>query len=335
MNQITCQVFYKPDKSGGVSGLTTLTLNEFSEDPLEWPEWLGIFDDNIHQKQISNTENMHYLKTSVTGQAEAAKLGLGWSSQLYDHAWGLLCEKYGWWDVIVNAQIKEIHTHPPIWHDDSTSIVKFAKVVTNVGNTLTQLRYTSDSEAEARPSSTTRKVSSQLREQWLQCVEDRWLLRGNLIVFKDWFTSKVVTHENMLAHTNHLTQKIQSSDKPTTISLASNGDESSNTKNFSSRIDDTHFRFVKISNQIKVNDRPELVQKTRLCFNFSRRGHLSMDCKRRKLSLPNSRMWHNKFLQSDFLQKEIINNVSDATTALATIIAQRRLTVVRTKLTKS
>ena len=246
MNQITCQVFYKPEKSGGASGLPTLNLTEFSEDPLEWPERLGLFDDNVHQKQISDTENMQYLMTSVTGQTEAARSGLGCSSQSYDHAWGLLCEKYGWWDVTVNAQIEEIHTHPPTWH------VKFAKVVTNVGNTLTQLRYTSDSEAEARPSSTTRKVSSQLREQWLQYVEERWILRGNLTVFRDWFTSKVVTHENLLAQTNHLTEKIQSRDKPTTIILASNGDESSNTKNLRSRIDNNLFRFVKISNQWKL-----------------------------------------------------------------------------------
>ena len=119
---------------------------------------------------------------------------MGFSSQSYYHAWDILCEKYGRSDVIVNAQFKKTYAHPPIRHDDSTSIVKFANVVTNVVNILTQLGYTADLEAEAGLSSATRKLSPQLREQWLQYMQDRRLLRGNLIVFKQWLASKAVTH---------------------------------------------------------------------------------------------------------------------------------------------
>ena len=127
---------------------------------------------------------MQCLKTSLTGQAKAAISGMGFRSQSYYHAWDILCEKYGRSDVIVNAQFKKIHTHPPIRHDDSASIIKFANVVTNVVNTLTQLGYTSDIDAEAGLSSTMRKLSPQLREQWLQYMQDRRLQRGNPIIFK-------------------------------------------------------------------------------------------------------------------------------------------------------
>ena len=138
---------------------------------------------------------MQYLKTSLTGQAKAAISGMGFSSQSYYHAWDILCEKYGRSDVIVKAQFKKIHTHLPFWHDHSTSIFKFANVVTIVVNTLTQRGHTSDLEAEAGLSSTTRKLSSQLREQWLQYMQDRRLLRGNLIIFKEWLATKAVIHE--------------------------------------------------------------------------------------------------------------------------------------------
>ena len=121
----------------------------FQETPLEWPEWSGLFDVAVHQKTISDTEKMQYLKTSLTGQAKAAILVMGFSTQSFYHAWDILCEKYGRSHVIVNAQFKKINTHPPIRHDDSTSIVKFANVVKNEANTLTQLGYTSDLEAEA------------------------------------------------------------------------------------------------------------------------------------------------------------------------------------------
>ena len=202
MNHTTPQVIYQPVPSSGASGLSKLKLTEFSGDPLEWPEWSGLFEVVVHQKPISDTVKMQYLKTSRTGQAKAAISGMEFSSQSYYHAWDILCEKYGRSDFIVNAQFKKIHAHPPVRHDDSTSIVKFAIVVTNVVNTLTQLGYTSDLESEGGLSSTTRKLSPQLREQWLQYMQDRQLLRGNLIVFKEWLASKAAIHENLLAQTS-------------------------------------------------------------------------------------------------------------------------------------
>ena len=191
MNHTTPQVIYQPVPSSGASGLPKLKLTEFSGDPLEWPEWSGLFDVVVHQKPISDTEKMQYIKTSLTGQTKAAISGMGFSSQSYFHAWDIICEKYGRSDFIVNAQFKKIHIHPPVRHDDSTSIVEFANVVTNVVNTLTQLEYTSDLESEGGLSSTTRKLSPQLREQWLQYMQDRRLLRGNLIIFKSGLPSKL------------------------------------------------------------------------------------------------------------------------------------------------
>ena len=80
MNQTTPQVIYQPVPSSGASGLPKLKLTEFSGDPLEWPEWSGLFDV-VHQKPISDTEKMQYLKTSLTAQAKAAISGMGFGSQ--------------------------------------------------------------------------------------------------------------------------------------------------------------------------------------------------------------------------------------------------------------
>ena len=312
-------------------------LTEFSRDPLEWPEWSVLFDVVVHQKPISDTEKMQYLKTSLTGQAKAAISGMGFSSQSYYRAWDILCEKYGRLDVIVNAQFKKIHTHPPIRHDDSSSVVKFANVVTNVVNTLIQLGYTSELEAEAGLSSTTRKLSPQLREQRLQYMQDRRLLRGNLIIFKEWLASKAVIHENLLAQTNSSfdRNKFQSGDKPKVSTFASNAEESTKPKTFECPFKDgqhptwTCEKFK----SLKVNERREHVQKFRLCFNCLKPGHMSKDCKSRTCSVPSCGRRHNRLLHSDLPKKDTTKNVSDATTAVATNITQGRLPVVRIKLT--
>ena len=54
-----------------------------------------------------------------------------------------------------------MHTHPPVGHNNFTRNVKFAYLVTNVVNILTQLGCTSDLESEGGLNSTTRKLSGQ------------------------------------------------------------------------------------------------------------------------------------------------------------------------------
>ena len=297
MKHTTPQVIYQPVSSSGASGLPKLKLTEFSGDPLEWPEWSGLFDVVVHQKPISDTEKMQYLKTSLTNQAKAAISGMGFSSQSYYHAWDILCEKYGRSDFIINAQFKKIHTHPPVRHDDSTSIVKFANVVTNVVNSLTQLGYTSDLESEGGRSKTTRKLSPQLREQWLQYMQDRRLLRGNLIVFKEWLASKAAIHENLLAQTSSSfdRNKFQSRDKPKTSTFASNAEESSKPKNFECPFKGGQHPIWTCEKfkSMKVNERREHVQKFRLCFNCLKPGHMSKECRSRTCSIPSCGRRHN------------------------------------------
>ena len=280
---------------------------------------------------------MQYLKISLSGEAKAAISGMGFSSQSYYHAWDILCEKYGRSDFIVNAQFKKIHTDPAVPHDDSTGIIKFANVVTNVVNTLTQLGYTFDLESEGGLSSTTRKLSPQLREQWFQYMQDRQLLRGNLIVFKEWLTSKAVIHENMLAQTSSSVDrnKFQSSDKPKTSTFASNAEESSKPKNFEGPFKDgQHPNWTcEKFDSLKVNERREHVQKFRLCFNCLKPGHRSKDCRSRTCSALSCGRRHNRLLHIDLPKKETTKNVSDATTAVATNITQGGLPVVRIKLT--
>ena len=71
------------------------------------------------------------------------------------------------------------------------------------------------------------------------------------------------------------------------------------------------------------------LEKFRLCLNSLRPGHRSKDCKSRTCRVPNCGRRHNKHLHSDFPEKEATKSASDATTAVATMITQGGLPVVR------
>ena len=163
-------------------------------------------------------------------------------------------------------------------------------------------------------------------------MQDRRLLRGNLIIFKEWLASKAVFHENLLTQTNSSfdRNKFQSRGKPKTSTFASNAEESSKPKNFDCPFKNGQHPVWTCEKfkSMKLNERREQVQKFRLCFNCLRPGHMSKDC-----SVPSCGRRHNRLLHSDLPKKETTKNVSDATTAVATNITQGGLPVVRIKLT--
>ena len=228
LSQPAPPVIYQQVPSDGSRGLPKLKLTKFSGDPLEWLEWCELFEVIVHQKKLSDTEKMEYLKTSLAGQAKAAISGLGFSSQSYYQAWDVLCKRFGRPIVIVEAQLKKIYTHPPVRHDDSSSIVRFAIVVTNTVNVLTRLGFKPDLESEGVLRSATRKFSLQLMKQWLRHLQDHQLMPANLIVFKDWLESTAFIHQDLLAQTS---SKFQSREKSKTGTFASNAEDSTKPKN--------------------------------------------------------------------------------------------------------
>ena len=144
-------------------------------------------------------------------------------------------------------------------------------------------------------------------------MQDRRLLRGNLIVFKEWLASKAAINENLLAQTSSSfdRNKFQSRDKPKTSTFASNAEESSKTKNFECPFKDGQHSIWTCEKfkSMKVNERREHVQKLRLCFNCLKPGHMSKVCRSRTCSVPSCGGRHNRLLHSDLPKKDTTKNV--------------------------
>ena len=149
-------------------GLPKLKLTEFSGDFLEWPERAEVFDVILHQKRLSDTEKIQYLKISLTDQAKAAISWLGFSSQAYYQVWYILCKKFGRPRFIVEYELLNIRTHHPVRHNHSSSVVQFSNVVKYPVNLLTRLGFQHDLESAGVRSSANIKFAPQLKKQW-QC----------------------------------------------------------------------------------------------------------------------------------------------------------------------
>ena len=144
-------------------------LDKFSGDPLEWPEWSGQFLATVDQGGVADSVKMKYLKTLVSGKAKAA--GMGYSGAMYQVAWQILEHDFGRPELIVNAQLRKLHSHPFIKPHDSLEIIKFSQVVSGCVNVLSQFGYQSDLGSESGLNSVVRKLPIELKNKWLTYLQ--------------------------------------------------------------------------------------------------------------------------------------------------------------------
>ena len=299
-------------------------LNLFSGDPLEWPEWSGMFLATVGRCNISKDEKMNHLKTLVTGKAKEVVAGFGYSGAFYDSAWKKLEKTFGRPHVIVGSQLAKIQNHPPIKIHDSESIIKYARSVATCVEVLTTMKYKSDLKSSTNVESVLRKLPPNMRERWHRNIESKRIVQPTLIQLSDWLDDEASVHSEMIAM-NHK-EGIATSNSKTNSSKGKH-------QSFSSQTDqnppitkcglcsEKHplwacAQFKKLS----PKDRYEKVKAFKLCFLCLRGGHPVKDCKLKECGIDGCDKRHNRMLHikvpnsnsTDPNQKEVShsNNIS-------------------------
>lgn len=76
--------------------LPKLDMLPFSGDKLKWSEFWDAFENAVHnKKKMSNIEKFNYLKSKLSGEARSAIQGLTLSKENYEVAIGILKERFG------------------------------------------------------------------------------------------------------------------------------------------------------------------------------------------------------------------------------------------------
>lgn len=75
--------------------LHRLSIPKFSGDFSQWSKFRGLFESLVDvNRSLSNIQKLHYLKTSVTGDAALLIDNLSMSNENYEAAWKLLVDEY-------------------------------------------------------------------------------------------------------------------------------------------------------------------------------------------------------------------------------------------------
>ncbi len=151
------------------SNLPQLKLPEFSGDPIEWPEWAGLFQVTVHAANITDSTKMQHLETLVTGKDKEANAGLGFLGEMYHVAWNILVNKFGNPRIVVNAQLKKVFSKPPVKMNDLPALIRYSTVLGSCVNVLISFQYDHDLHSESVVSRALRK----LRLEWSGMVQSR------------------------------------------------------------------------------------------------------------------------------------------------------------------
>ena len=184
------------------SSLPKLKLAEFSGDPLEWPEWSQLFQATVHAANLDDSVKVNHLKTMVTGKAEEAIAGLGYTAEMYNVAWNVLARNCGKPQMVVNAQLKRIYSFPPMKSFDGAALIKFARIVSSCVNVLTQFNYVGDLNSEGVLGSATRKLTLDIKTKWLTYVRQMDLFQPGLAVFSEWLNDIADVQDELLLSSN-------------------------------------------------------------------------------------------------------------------------------------
>lgn len=86
----------------------------FSGDKLKWSEFWDAFESAVHnKKKMSSVEKFNYLRSKVTGEARSAIQGLTLSNENYEVAIGILKERFGNEQEIIDLHyIQMINLYP-------------------------------------------------------------------------------------------------------------------------------------------------------------------------------------------------------------------------------
>ena len=271
-------------------------MREFDGNPLDWPEWSGMFLSTKHSSSISRDEKMSHLKTLLVGKAKRAVNGMGYSGLMYDQAWNTLQRKFGQPHHIVSSQLAKIQNFPQVRFSDLSSLIEFADTVSTFVNILQQFGHSNDLFSCSNLDIAVSKLPLDTKRRWFAFIEAPTKARRipNLVEFNIWLQEEAQVHER-LVHCAPTSSKFETqttkfgkkpdfkkSPKPSESAFSSN-DDKTRTENKCPIEGSNHrvWNCDKFKN-MNIDERFNVVKEKKLCFCCLADNHAAKDCPRKR-----------------------------------------------------
>ena len=140
---------------------------------------------------------MTHLKTLLTGPANRALAGMGYSGVMYNTACKTLERRLGQPHLIIGSQLTKFQNHPQIRPYDMASFVIFVNTVGNFVNVLQQIVYSNNFSLSSNLDMVVNEQPADKKRRWFAHIEiaSHRSKLPNLIELNEWLQEESLVPE--------------------------------------------------------------------------------------------------------------------------------------------
>lgn len=147
--------------------LPKIQIPTFSGDYNSWRSFYDLFVFSVHNNaKLSRVQKLHYLKTSLSGEASQLIQHLQLCNENYDSAWELLVQRYENKKVLVHTQLKTLTSQPTMSYESSFGVKRLLDTTTESLHALKALGIGTDNWDDIVVFLTVQKLSPQTHLLW-------------------------------------------------------------------------------------------------------------------------------------------------------------------------
>jgi len=133
--------------------LPSIQLPTYDGTTSTWLHFRDTFDSLIIQNEmLSNVQKVHYLLSSLMGEAKQLIANLQISHDNFVVAWDLVTQRYNNIKLIAMTHVKQLLQLPQVKKDDATSLRHLINHVTSNTNAIQALALNTSKPSQAKPS---------------------------------------------------------------------------------------------------------------------------------------------------------------------------------------
>lgn len=262
--------------SQSIVHLPKIELPKFNGNYEVWPTYKDLFISLVHENNnLSDVQKLHYLKTTVSGEAEALLTHIKVTSSNYETAWNVLNKRYGNRRIILNCIMKRLFYQGKMTSQSAVQLKGLLDTTTECLNNLENLQISTGSWDHVIIFLLVQKFDPETHKGWEEYTykEDSEAL-PTLSEIKNFMESKFRTLELLTSVT------ASKGTKEKQVKERSYHAATTSTERSCVMCTENHTlchckKFI----EMKQEERTEYVKNKRLCFNCLVPGHSVKRCR--------------------------------------------------------
>lgn len=256
--------------------LPQIQLPAFSGIYEDWTSFRDLFTSLVHNNStLSKVQKLHYLKSSITGEAETLLKHIQITESNYDQAWDLLRDRYGNRRLIVNSLVRKLVMQRKVPTQTAHHIKMLLDTTSECINSLRNLNVSTDSWDPFIIFVTVQKLDPESHREW-----EQFAYKDNLDELPKWeeLVRFLQTKFRTLELISPPSKEKSSKGKECTVHVSTTPTV---TKSRSCLIckDNHTLCHCKEFTKMEPTERCEYVKKHQLCFNCLAPGHSARKCR--------------------------------------------------------